>query len=152
MLDWSNITAFQEVVSTPKPAASIFPTQLPPVLTHLIESFGVDAKQFNLGRPVTVVSEDPTWTDRIVDRFTSYLDLKILQFQEWISQKVFNFGQGCLMFVIAGGQLFCFVYGVSVVYRMMINTKKDEDYITKGILAAGGYVLCRSLEVAIFGV
>lgn len=151
MLDWSTIAGFQETVSSPQPVASAVSLKLPLMLTDLIQSFGVDEKKFNLGRDVTVVN-DPTWTDRLVDRFTAYLDGKILDLQHWVTAGLQNFGQGCLMFVIAGGQLFCFVYGVSIVYRMMLNTKKDEDYITKGLLAAGGYVLCRSLEVSIFGV
>ena len=88
----------------------------------------------------------------MVDRFTAYLDVKWAELQAWITQGFVNFGQGAVMLILAGGQLFCIVYGVSVVYRMMINTKKDEDYITKGLLAAGCYVLCRSIEASVFGI
>ena len=98
------------------------------------------------------VIDDPTWVERMVDRFTGYLDGKILELQEWVTQGLHNFGQGCTMFIIAGGELFCIVYGISIVFRMMLNTKKDEDYITKGMLAAGGFLVLRSLEAAVFGV
>ena len=97
-------------------------------------------------------SDDLSWTDRMVDRFTGYIDIKIAELQAWIAHGLTELGQGTLMFVLAGGQLFCYVYGISIVARMMLNLKQDDDYITKGILAAGGYVVLRSVEATVFGV
>lgn len=149
MLDWTGIEGLGQVTTQMTPTVGEKLTYVPMALTTWLQSMGVEPTGFNFSNPF--IANDQSWTDRMVDRFTGYLDLKIAEFQQWITQGLFNFGQGVLMLTVVGGQLVCILYGVAVAYKMLLHTKKDEDYITKIVLSAGGTLVFRSLEAAIFG-
>lgn len=153
MIDWTGITGLQEgVTKTVDVVTPAIINQAPTFLSSVADYVKIDEKSLNLGRDVAFFAgNDLTWTDRMVDRFTAYLDLKFEEFKSWVAEGLFNFGQGTMMFIIQGGQLFCILYGVGLVFKMMILSKKEEDFITKGILAAGGYLMLKTVEVMMFG-